>query len=677
MSLGALVPTQVEEVFHGVTVVDPYRWLEDRGSIQTEHWIASQQRRLDVYFSSVPHLKPLRTRVSDFLNVDITDQVTQVGSLCFYRRRAKSQQQACIWVKDEAAACERLLVDPNEQGQFFSAKINTISNDGSLLAYELRYGGEDKTAIHIVDVTSGRTLPEHLATGYCRGLAFSSDNTAFYYCHEESPIGDHTIKLCRFGSSQQDRIIFHRSRTPRSKLVLMFDEFHLGAAYVHDQGSALTVDFYLARHTHDPQWECVFAHRALPCAPFLTHGRILMLTEEGAPNSRVVEISKSGVPSGVIVPEVESPIQQLSVTRDCIYVNYLIGGKTVVRVYSLTGECLGRMNLPCNGSLRFLPSHGLCSNSFFYSYESFTEPQSIRKYCPETGESEVWSKKPASSLDVPYRVQLRSYPSTDGTEISITLLTAKDCAPSAERPAILTSYGGFGVSMTPQFSVLVSILVELGVVFAVPSIRGGSERSKAWHEAARRRNRQVAIDDFIRAAEWLCTEHITGPDKLAIFGGSNSGLLVGAALTQRPDLFRAALCIAPLLDMVRYEQFGRARKWETEYGTVADAADFHALYAYSPYHHVDADRNYPSILFVTGDKDDRCDPAHVRKMAARLQDRAAQTNPILVDYSPQRGHCPVLPLSVRTEALTWRLGFLCHELNIPLPSGGPCEATRG
>jgi prolyl oligopeptidase len=224
--------------------------------------------------------------------------------------------------------------------------------------------------------------------------------------------------------------------------------------------------------------------------------------------------------------------------------------------------------------------------------------------------------------------------------------------------------------MTPQFSVLVSILVEIGAVFAVPNIRGGSEKSKAWHEAARRRNRQVTIDDFISAAEWLCAEHITTPDKLAIFGGSNSGLLVGAALMQRPDLFRAVLCIAPLLDMVRYEQFSQTRKWEAEYGTVADEADFHALYAYSPYHHVDAERNYPSILFVTGDKDDRCDPAHVRKMAARLQDRAAQKNLILVDYSQQRGHCPVLPLSVRIDALTRRIAFLCHELNLPLPSGG-------
>jgi len=194
--------------------------------------------------------------------------------------------------------------------------------------------------------------------------------------------------------------------------------------------------------------------------------------------------------------------------------------------------------------------------------------------------------------------------------------------------------------------------------------RGGSEFGKAWHEAARGRHRQVAFDDFIFAAEWLCAQHLTNPDKLAIFGGSNSGLLVGVAMTQRPDLFRAVLCIAPLLDMVRYQRFDQAHKWQHEYGTIDDPQDFRVLHAYSPYHHVHDDVNYPSTLFVSGDKDNRCNPAHTRKMSGRLQERTAQKNPILVDYSLERGHSPVLPLSVRIEALTRRIAFLCRELGI-------------
>jgi prolyl oligopeptidase len=231
----------------------------------------------------------------------------------------------------------------------------------------------------------------------------------------------------------------------------------------------------------------------------------------------------------------------------------------------------------------------------------------------------------------------------------------------------MTSYGGFGVSMTPQYSVLVTVMMELGAVFALPHIRGGGEFGRSWHEAGRARNRQTAIDDFIAAAKWLCAEGFTTPTKLAIFGGSNSGLLVGAAMTQRPGLFRAVLCIAPLLDMVRYERFDQATKWRLEYGSVDVAQDFHALHAYSPYHRVLRNVDYPAVLFVSGDKDDRCNPAHVRKMAARLQERGAQRNPVLVDYSAERGHVPVLPLSVRIDALARRLAFLSGELGIEVP----------
>jgi prolyl oligopeptidase len=244
-------------------------------------------------------------------------------------------------------------------------------------------------------------------------------------------------------------------------------------------------------------------------------------------------------------------------------------------------------------------------------------------------------------------------------------LVAADPADTHEsRATILTAYGGFGVSMTPRFSVLVAIMLELGCVFALANIRGGSEFGKQWHDAARKCNRQTAYNDFLAATEWLLNRGIARPGHIGIFGGSNSGLLVAVAMTQRPDLFRAVLCIAPILDMVRYERFGTAQKWRDEYGSVTDEEEFRALLAYSPYHRVSAEVNYPATLFVSGDKDAECDPAHVRKMAARLQERPAQNRPILVDYSVERGHSPGLPLSVRTDALTRRLAFLCHELGI-------------
>ena len=270
-----------------------------------------------------------------------------------------------------------------------------------------------------------------------------------------------------------------------------------------------------------------------------------------------------------------------------------------------------------------------------------------------------------------------SITSKDGTLVPLTLVSFDRSADAATpRPVIMTSYGGFGVPVTPQFSVLVTMLMELGAVFAIPHIRGGGEGGKEWHYVGRARNRQLSFDDFIAAAEWLCRQGLTTPARIGIFGGSNSGLLVGAAMTQRPDLFGAVVCIAPLLDMVRYEVFDQAVKWRTEYGTVDDPDDFRALYAYSPYHRIAENVNYPATLFVSGDKDDRCNPAHVRKMAARLQGRSAQKSPVIVDYSEERGHSPVLPLSVRVPALARRVAFLCRQLGIPVASGGFDDMAR-
>lgn len=266
--------------------------------------------------------------------------------------------------------------------------------------------------------------------------------------------------------------------------------------------------------------------------------------------------------------------------------------------------------------------------------------------------------------------------SKDGTHVRLTLVSLARRDPAAHAPVIMTGYGGFGVALTPQFSVLVTILMELGAVFAIPHVRGGGEADDEWHDAGRARNRQLSFDDFIAAAEWLCQQRLTTPGQIGIFGGSNSGLLVAAAMTQRPDLFGAVVCIAPLLDMVRYEGFDQAVKWRREFGTVADPDDFRALHSYSPYHRIAEDVNYPATLFVTGDKDDRCNPAHVRKMAACLQERTAQKSPVIVDYSEERGHSSVLPLSIRVPALARRINFLCRQLHIPVTGGGFDETSR-
>jgi prolyl oligopeptidase len=339
----------------------------------------------------------------------------------------------------------------------------------------------------------------------------------------------------------------------------------------------------------------------------------------------------------------------------------------VVRIWSLDGEYLGTLPLDEGHTWALIPGYTTETDEFFLHCESFTKPPTLLRCHLRTGKRFVWSRHHTPVPTAAFASRKMTYPSKDGTSMAVSLVGREDAFTLGDSPVILTAYGGFGLTLTPQFSAFITVLLELGFLFVLPEIRGGGEHGRSWHEAARGRNRQVAFDDFIAAANWLCEKGFTNPQKLAVFGGSNSGILIGAAITQRPDLFRAALCIAPLLDMIRYHLFDRARIWAGEYGTADDPEDFRALLAYSPYHHVREDTNYPAVLFVCGDKDTRCNPAHARKMAARLGDRSAQNRPILIDHSEERGHAATMPLSVRIDGITNRIAFLCRELGVSIP----------
>jgi prolyl oligopeptidase len=439
----------------------------------------------------------------------------------------------------------------------------------------------------------------------------------------------------------------------------------------------MVADFAIAGLEEAPTWFTVFRDKRLPYIPVLCHDRILVLVETASRCSRLIELSADGQELRTLVPEKESPIRQLAITRDRIFVSYLERGVTTIDTWLLNGEPVGTLSLPTGGTIEICTAHGEDEDSFFYSFESFDTPPAIYEHFIQANTSILWHQRGPVGRMKACHVREANVTSKDGTVVPLTLVSREWNETRDHVPVIMTSYGGFGVAMTPRFSVLATIMMELGAIFAIPHIRGGGEFGKAWHDAGRARNRQTSIDDFLATAEWLLEEDITTSNQLAIFGGSHSGLLVGAAMTQRPDLFGAVLCIAPLLDMVRYELFDQAARWRREYGTIEDFADFQALSGYSPYHRVSGGIDYPAVMFVSGDKDDRCNPAHVRKMAALLQERAAQKSPVIVDYSEERGHSPVLPLSVRISALARRIGFLCRNLKISLPDGGSHETPCG
>jgi prolyl oligopeptidase len=675
MSLTTSMHPPVEEIIHGVRVTDPFRWLENRSLPETEGWISDQQQRCARYFSECGNLDSLRSKVCEYLDIEIVDQPSLVAGRYFYRRRDRAQEQACIYVRDVMTGRERLLVDPSKLGRFVSVGIYHISNDGSLLAVEIKQGGEDEKAICFIEVCTGRIMRARIESGYARGLAFTSGKEGFYYCLEHPTTSkDHTILLHHFHKSDDDKVLLRLARSRGSRLVLMADAEHLGAIWIHEEASELVMDLFLAKRGKPSSWKQVLVNKALPYKPMLKHGKIFALSFEGAPNGKLVELNDDGREIQTVISEQDEALMQVVFAGGQIFTNHLKHTIPSIQRWTLAGKNLEKLSIPLDGTIHLLSNQAETESSLFYTYESFLQRPTIFEYKPDATQVQCWhdgSKIGPGS----HFVQHASFRSKDGTRVPMKLVGLGTRNRGADTPVIMTSYGGFGVSMTPRFSVLVTIMMELGVMFALPQIRGGGEFGKDWQEAARGQNRQVAFDDFIAAAEWLCDRGMTQPEHLAIFGGSNSGLLVSAAFTQRPDLFCAVLCMAPLLDMVRYERFDQAAKWCMEYGSVNNSKDFHALYAYSPYHRIANDCNYPPVLFVTGDKDERCNPAHVRKMAARLQERDVQTHTVLVDYSFERGHSPVMPLSVRTDALVRRIAFLCRELKIPNAVGGPHEAS--
>jgi prolyl oligopeptidase len=655
------------EVIHGVRVRDPYRWLEDRTLPETAEWIGEQENRCNAYFDNCGDVASLRKIVERYLDVETVDQPARVGDQYFFRRRSQGQEQGSIYVRHFSTGIERLLVDPSVEGPYVSVGIHRISSDGMLLAYEVRHGGEDQIAIRVVDVRDGKTLEDSLERGFIRGFVFLPGGRGFLYARYVS--GDTrnwTIRRHLFGSRAEDPVVFKVPWSPRGRLLLIGDAIHIAALWSYEETGERLSDLYIARQVAQHDWKRVVAKKPMPFAPWLQEGRLFYLSEAHGADA-IFEIDFEGQQVKSVADRGIDSVRQLVAVGEHICINRLNESGFQGSCLNVNSGDVRVLSLPLRGTVRFFPQRGQGS-SLFVKSESFTRPGTIFEYSPATGAFSVWHEPQERAVDTCSHVTEHWYSSVDRTAVPLTLLSRTSFRQERPQSTIMTTYGGFGVPGTPQYSVLVSVLVDIGFVFALPHVRGGGEFGNAWHDAGRGRNKQVSFDDFIAAAEWLIKEGVTSPQQLAIFGGSNGGLVVGAAITQAPHLFRAALCIAPLLDMVRYEEFDQASKWSVEYGSSENEEEFRVLYSYSPYHAIRDGIDYPAILFVAGDKDERCNPAHVRKMAARMMADANRGNTVIVDYHDQRGHSPVLPLQLRIDALTRRIAFILHELSIEVPT---------
>jgi prolyl oligopeptidase len=661
----------VTDFLHGVPVADPYRWLEDQDSPRTRAWIAEQTRYARSYLDAIPERELIRRRIRELLDVETCDSLLKNGSRYFFRKRLPHQEQPCIYMREGADSEDQLLINPLERatGPFTAVNPLRVSPDGRLLLYEVKQGGERTGTFELLEIETRSRLPDFLSRGYLRGFAFASDGKSFYYVHEALDAKRSFYRAAyqhALGTPfDKDEEIFVAGEGQNIRLTLFSDSNSL--LFIVYRFMENTIKDIYVKSVEGSEPPLVFLDIDYILSPTLVNGKIFAVTDRDAPNRRIVEIRLSPChqPKWIdVVPESEATITHWTVIADRMFVTYEREMSRRILIFDLTGRQVDEVPMRPDETVRILGGAQENDEAFLES-ESFTEPTCIVRYSSKDRARTPWSKRNSPIDSVSYGHLQVSYPSKDGTMVPMVLVGRHEILEGHNNPTIMTAYGGYGASMTPKFSVFVAFLMERGCLFALPHIRGGSEFGAEWHNSAKRRNRQNAYDDYLRAAEWLIQQGRTSPEKLAIFGGSNSGLLVGAALTQRPDLFRAVVCIAPLLDMFRYHLFDNAHVWKDEFGTADDREDFAALANYSPYHRVSKGIAYPATMIVSGDADRNCNPLHARKMTARLQAANVSRNPIFLDYSKFRGHSPVLPLTERIEALTDRMTFLCDQLRLP------------
>lgn len=661
----------VTEILHGAPITDPYRWLEDQESPRTREWLAAQTQYARAYLDVIPGRARIRERIRELLDVETYDSILQVANKYIFRKRVRGQEQPCIFLREGPGGEDQLLLDPADRktGNHTVVRPLQVSRDGGVLLYEVKEGGERTGIFELFDVKKREKLPDTLPRGFLRGFAFASDARSFYYVHEtldaKRPHYRAAYHHVLGTAFDDDRAIFCAGEDDRLRLHIVPGESRLGFLVSRFSDKTCT-DFYLWPLDSDTPPRLLIESVDYRFGPLLLQDRILAITDRNSPNSRIIELRPrvEGPPEFVeLIPESDCSIREWAVAASRIYVSYTRGVRSQVRVFDLQGKSLGELPVEEDDTVRIVGVEP-DSDELLIEQESFTKPIQIRRYSAHTNETRLWSRRAVPFDSQGYAHIQVWFPANDGTQIPMFLVGQQDLLAGGMHPTIMTAYGGHGVPMTPQFSVFVSFLLERGCLFALPNIRGGSEFGVDWHKAAKRRNRQVATDDFLTAAEWLIETGRTSPQKLAIFGGSNSGLLVGAALTQRPELFRAVVCMVPMLDMLRYHLFDNAHVWAEEFGTADDPDDFLVLAGYSPYHRVQDGVAYPATMLVSGDSDQNCNPLHARKMTARLQAASVSLNPIVLDYSPFRGHSPVLPLSERVEALSDRMAFLCDQFGL-------------
>ncbi len=667
----------VVDDYHGTRVADPYRWLEECDSPETRAWIEAESAVTEAFLAAIPARDAIRRRLTELWNYERFGLPRRVGDAFVYSKNSGLQNQSVVYIAPALDGPARVLLDPNTFSADGTVALNGMSftDDGRYCAYSTSASGSDWMTWRVRDVATGADLDDTIEWSKFSGASWLLDGSGFYYSRYAEPDESTQFK----DGNYNHQLYFHRLGTSQSDDVLVYErpdhpDWNI-SGYVTEDGRWLVISCSQGTDPNNRLFLQDLAHPDSSVEPLLDEGdasydivgndgeTFVLLTTNAAPRGRIVSISASDTALVEIVAE-SDPLESASLFGDQLILSYLHDACGVVRRVRLNGEKLADIALPGLGTASGFGGKQRDTETF-YAYTSYTTPASIYRLDIASGASSL-TFRPSVPFDPDaFESTQVFYTSKDGTRIPMIVTAKKGLARTGATPLVLSGYGGFNISLTPAFSPGILAWLELGGAFAVANLRGGGEYGEAWHLAGTKERKQNVFDDFIAAAEFLIAEKYTRSDKLAISGGSNGGLLVGACLTQRPELFGAALPAVGVLDMLRFQKFTIGWAWTADYGSSDEAGEFPYLYAYSPLHNLRAGTAYPATLIVTADHDDRVFPAHSFKFAAALQAAQGGPAPVLIRIETKAGHGAGKPTSKVIDEAADRYAFLVKVLDVP------------
>ena len=691
-------PKPVIDMFHGTKVLDNYRWLEKSDTPQTEKWVAEENAYTRALLDPLPGRDVIHKRLTELLSIGTVTPPVIAGHHYFYTKREGMQNQPVLYVRDTLDGPDRVLVDANQLAADGTIALDWFqpSDNGKYVTYGTSPSGSEMSTLHVIETKTGTILPDTIERTRAASIAWLHDNSGFYYTRYPNkgdvPAGQEMYNRHVFfhlmGSPvETDDPIFGEGRDPEDWPSVSLSNDGRWLLINVSQGWTKSELFLMDLKSGKAATRLTTGKNFLYNAD-IYDGKVYITTNEDAPRYRVFVTDAGNFERDAwkeIIPQSDAVLLGAAVFGGKLFAQYEQNASSQLKVFDLEGKKLSDIVLPAIGTV-FGTGGKWNRDEAFFGFQSFTVPPSIylvdlkpehvvTKEGTSSFEGDVianptlWTKVDAPSIDPSqYEVAQEWFKSKDGTRVPMFVVHKKGVTKTGKNPTLLTAYGGFNVSLTPSFSRTAYLWMEHGGIFAVANLRGGAEFGEDWHRAGMLDKKQNVFDDMIAAAEHLISEKYTDKNHLAIQGGSNGGLLMGAMMTQRPDLFRAVVCQVPLLDMIHYQDFQIAKLWIPEYGTSENPEQFKWLYAYSPYHHVKAGAEYPAVLFMTADTDTRVDPMHAKKMTALMQAEArngqSNTRPILLRIESKAGHGAGKPVTKQIEEFTDVYSFLFWQMGV-------------